>query len=167
VADATPAGDYLTLHPHTRSRFDALRAWLADVWVSLRHGGRRGVLRGLAYLALAGLLGAGIVVVIREIRRRREGNEAKERGSRAALPRSLADLVAAIDRAFDAVGRPRPAAVGLLEHARALDDPWALETLEAAIDLVHRAAFAGETLDADAIARATRSVATIRSPAVR
>ncbi|MGZ3476782.1 MAG: transglutaminase family protein [Polyangiales bacterium] len=169
VADPTPAADYLALHPRSISRADAVRAWLADVWLSLRHGGRKGVLKALGYVAFAALLAAGVVVVIRELRRRKDSGDAEKQGQRASLPKTIADCVAALDRAFATLGHPRPPAAGLLEHTEALE---ALEadtsrTLREAVELVHRCAFAGEPVDDAAVARVTRSVAALRRPEVR
>jgi transglutaminase-like putative cysteine protease len=164
VADPTPAADFAALHPRRVSRMDGVRAWLADAWLSLRHGGRKGLLSALGYVALAALLAAGVVVVIREIRRRKGGDEGSTRGGRARLSPSLARCVSAIDRAFAALGHPRPRAAGLLEHTASLDDlaPEAEKTLREAVELVHRAAFAGDPPDESTLARVTRSVAALR-----
>jgi hypothetical protein len=169
VADPTPAADFAALHPHRASRMDAFRAWFADVWLSLRHGGRKGLLSTLGYVALAALLAAGVVVVIREIRRRKSEGEDSARGARARLPATVARCVAAIDRAFATLGHPRPRATGLLEHTAALEGiaPETKRTLHEAVELVHRAAFAGDEPDETTFARVTRSVAALRPPRVR
>lgn len=163
VADATPAADFAALHPRTASRMDAFRAWLADAWLSLRHGGRKKLLAAFGYVALALLLGAGVVVVIREIRRRKSDDDGSTRGARARLPATVARCVSAIDRAFTALGHPRPRAAGLLEHTASIEGlpPETEKTLREAVELVHRVAFAGESPDESALAEITRSVAAL------
>lgn len=158
-ADATPPGEYANLHGRGKSStWTRLRAAWADFWIVVRHGSlSETVSRLVMPVSIAVLIAFGIFVVRRSLLRRpvslRATNVAE---ARPTIP-AVIEVVAQIDRAFEARGVPRPRAHGLLEHLSLVEanirhplDEHASSALRRAIDLVHRRHFGAEPVaDAD------------------
>jgi transglutaminase-like putative cysteine protease len=154
-----PAGTIERLFERARAaltaawnRITATRPTVFFAWFGRRIGAlAREPVAWLVVLALA--FGPRLVRVLRALRLRRRkpaGEPVPE------TPAELRALVQDVERLWAAAGRPRPAARGMLEHARALgvaDGPSAPipEALRAAgldvVDAYYRARFGGQALD--------------------
>jgi hypothetical protein len=135
--DPTPPGQFASVRPPAGS-FDRLfqraRAALAAVWNRLSVRGpaaflawlgretaslaRRAVREPLAWLILLLLAFAPRLVRLWRARRRRLREAARD--AAPVVPADLRALLRDLERQWTAIGRPRPAGRGLLEHARAL-----------------------------------------------
>ncbi len=165
-ADATPASEYAALHARHKSFLDAQLARLRAYWAELRvawHEGRVTALAGRLVVPVVSVLSAVLIALVaRHFLVTLRGREKKERaGKRTAdLPRDVLETVAAIDGVFRALGSARPRSRGLLEHWSELVDAGALggeraDAVRRAIDVVHLAAFSGDTADAGALRAST------------
>jgi hypothetical protein len=174
-ADPTPPALFQEAHgrPGLLERLlQHARAALASAWARLVEGGAASFLRhafgDLGRLALraareplAWLFALAVAAgprLLRSWRSRRRLRRAADRDA-ANVPGALRALVREVERRWAAVGRPRPAGRGLLEHARALEEgpaPSLPPAARAGQDIVlayYRARFGGETPDPAETAR--------------
>jgi transglutaminase-like putative cysteine protease len=170
-ADPTPPGEFANAHPPPTGLDRLLqraRAALSSAWNRLRVRGpasflawlgreagalaRRASRQPLAWgLAVLLALGTGAARCWRA--RRRRGRQVA-RNATPAIPPDLRALLREVERRWAALGRPRPAGHGLLEHARALVRDTATPapaSLAAAADQIirvyYRVRFGGEAPD--------------------
>lgn len=171
-ADATPATEAESLRPPRPTGAMAwLRARWADLRASLRYGRAADIAREARWPVAIALSLLGLAYVARnEIRRRlAEARGRPTSRAREPLPEAIAACQRELDALFRRLGRPRPSSSGLLEHASVVEaeglDPSLAAVIRAAIELLHRAAFAGEA-PGDALAQARASLRSARKRAV-
>jgi len=159
-ADGTPMAEP-TVHPKQKGVWARLRAFFADLRAAIRYGRAAEIWERVKWPAAIALSMLGFGYVARnELRRRLSERGAGYRPrKRDRLEPDLARVARAIDRKFRAAGHPRPRSSGLLEHARFVEEKGVdVRALRAAIEVLHRAAFGGESAPAEELAKVRATI---------
>ena len=148
-ADATPIVEG-EMGPRKSRLLERWKAWFADLRALLRYGRAAELARSLRWPVAIVLSLLGLAYVARnEIRRRLAlgGGRREKVRPREPLGPELEACLRELESLWAKLGAPRPKTVGLLEHATATEGTLPGETASAirrAVEVIHRAAFAGE-----------------------
>lgn len=169
-ADATPI---VESSPAPSGRMRRLREWIADLVASVRYGRLVDTALKLRWPIAIGLSLIGLVYVARnEVRRRLAESRGKPKARpREKLPPELEAFLRDVDVAWKRAGHPRPRSSGLLEHAAHAEanglDAQLAAAIRAAVDAIHRAAFAGEPTEKRELAALRARMRGASGPAPR